>query len=175
MIIPFALSHLESIGLWSLVGTMALTSILFGSQGYGWSRLSLPFLVGTLVSGNRHRATIWGFALYMVGGFGFGFVYFVLMGHLGVANWWVGTLVGILHALFLLTAVLPVLPHMHPRMATEYDGPTGQRRLEPPGFLGLNYGYRTPLTTIVGHAVYGAILGAGFAAPLESLWRASSS
>jgi hypothetical protein len=45
-------------------------------------------------------------------------------------------------------------------MASTYDGPTRIRRLEPPGFMGLNYGYRTPLTTVVGHILYGAILGA---------------
>ena len=34
------------------------------------------------------------------------------------------------------------------------------RRLQPPGFLALNYGYRTPLTTIAAHALYGLVLGA---------------
>jgi hypothetical protein len=45
-------------------------------------------------------------------------------------------------------------------MASEYEGPIHGRRLQPPGFLALNYGYRTPLTTIAAHALYGAILGA---------------
>jgi hypothetical protein len=45
-------------------------------------------------------------------------------------------------------------------MASEYEGPIRGRRLQPPGFLALNYGYRTPLTTILAHAVYGLILGA---------------
>ena len=44
-------------------------------------------------------------------------------------------------------------------MASEYDGATALRQLEPPGFMGLNYGPRTPLTTLAGQAVYGAVLG----------------
>jgi hypothetical protein len=32
--------------------------------------------------------------------------------------------------------------------------------------MGLNYGYRTPLTTLLGQAVYGAVLG-GFAQMLH--------
>ena len=68
-----------------------------------------------------------------------------------------------LHALVLLVMLLPLLPYMHPRMATEYYGPEVRRRLEPPGFLALHYGYRTPLTTVLAHALYGAILGARFA------------
>ena len=168
--ITFALTCMEAIALWAILATVALTSILSGSQGFGLTRLSLPFLLGTFVVGNRHRAMLWGSILYAIGAFLFAFFYFVLMAHLGQANWWVGAITGTLHGLFLLVAVLPVLPHMHPRMASEYDGPIGERRLEPPGFLGLNYGYRTPFTTIVGHAVYGALLGAGFAQPLAAFW-----
>ena len=44
-------------------------------------------------------------------------------------------------------------------MPTAYDGPTRHRRLEPPGFMALNYGRRTPLVTFVARTVYGAILG----------------
>jgi hypothetical protein len=33
------------------------------------------------------------------------------------------------------------------------------KKLEPPGFLALNYGSRTPLTTLAGQALYGAVLG----------------
>jgi hypothetical protein len=31
--------------------------------------------------------------------------------------------------------------------------------LEPPGFMLLNYGRRTPLATILAHVAYGAIVG----------------
>jgi hypothetical protein len=44
-------------------------------------------------------------------------------------------------------------------MASEYDGASAIRQLEPPGFMGMNYGSRTPLTTLTGQAVYGAMLG----------------
>lgn len=33
------------------------------------------------------------------------------------------------------------------------------RQLEPPGFFGLNYGYRTPLSIVVAHVAFDAILG----------------
>jgi hypothetical protein len=61
----------------------------------------------------------------------------------------------------MLTTLAPMLPYLHPRMATEYDGPSYRRRLQPPGFFALHYGYRTPLATLLAHALYGAILGAG--------------
>jgi len=55
---------------------------------------------------------------------------------------------------------LPVLPALHPRMANEQYGPTVVRQLEPPGFLGLHYGIRTPISVLAAHAIFGAILGA---------------
>jgi hypothetical protein len=48
---------------------------------------------------------------------------------------------------------------VHPRMASEYHGVTAKRQLEPPGFMAMNYGYRTPLTTLLGQIVYGTTLG----------------
>jgi protein-S-isoprenylcysteine O-methyltransferase Ste14 len=87
------------------------------------------------------------------------------------ANWtirmaWDGDerayLAGVKRAAGLLTVFLPMLPHVHPRMASEFDPPGGVAILEPPGFAGLNYGRRTPLTTLLGQLCYGAILGAGY-------------
>jgi len=156
-----------AVPLWSLLATVAITAVLAGSQGGGLTRLSLPFLLGTFFTGHRHRALLYGVLLYLLGGQLFGVLYFLGLAALGRANLWLGMALGCLHALFLLTVILPVLPHLHPRVASEYDGPRGPRRLEPPGFLALNYGYRTPLVTIIGHVLYGAVLGAGFATLLE--------
>jgi hypothetical protein len=64
------------------------------------------------------------------------------------------------HTAFVLTVVMQILPGMHPRMASEQHGPTVARQLEPPGFLALNYGVRTPVSVIFSHLVFGAILGA---------------
>jgi hypothetical protein len=57
---------------------------------------------------------------------------------------------------------LPLLPYYHPRVATEYDAPTSTRRLEPPGFFGLNYGLGTPAVLLVAQTAYGAVLGSGY-------------
>jgi hypothetical protein len=71
---------------------------------------------------------------------------------------------GLAHAMFVLVVVLPLLPGLHPRMASEFHGPEPTRLLEPPGFLALNYGYQTPLATIMAHIAYGMVLG-GFYRP----------
>jgi hypothetical protein len=151
--------RLPDLLLWGLLATVAMTTVLQGAQGLGLSRLSLPFLAGTFFTGDRRRAVVLGFVLYTLGGWLFAFIYFLLFASLGLHTWWFGALAGVLHGLFLLVAALPLLPYLHPRMASEYDGPTELRQLEPPGFMGTNYGLRTPLTTLLGQAVYGATLG----------------
>ena len=147
--------------LWGFVATGAQAAVLFGSQRLGYSRLSLPFLIGTMFTGERPAANAAGAVFYWLGGWLFAFIYYFLFAELGRSNWWAGGLIGTLHGLVLLTTLAPLMPYLHPRMATEYEGPSYRRRLQPPGFLALHYGYRTPLTTLLAHALYGAILGAG--------------
>lgn len=152
----------ESFGflvLWGLIATVAMTTILEGSQGLGLSRLSLPFLCGTFFTDDRRWALATGFVVYTIGGWAFAFLYYALFASIGVFTWWLGALGGLAHGLFLLVCVLPLLPFVHPRMASEYHGASELRRIEPPGFLAMNYGGRTPLVTLLGQTIYGATLG----------------
>jgi hypothetical protein len=162
MLIAQISAEWQHIAVWALMATVTMTTVLHGSTGIGLTRLSLPFLIGTMLTGNRSRASIAGFVIYLIGGWAFALVYFLIMFAIGTVSWWLGALIGLVHALFLLVVVLPLLPYVHPRMATEYDGPGTMYRLEPPGFMGMNYGYRTPLTTVAGQVLYGLILGAAF-------------
>lgn len=153
---PASLGYLV---LWGLIATVAMTSVLEGSRGLSFSRMSLPFLLGTFFIGNRRWALIAGFVVYVVGGWLFAFLYFFLFASVSIYTWWFGALAGFLHGVFLLVSGLPLLPYIHPRMASEYHGATTIRQLEPPGFLALNYGYGTPLSTLLGQTLYGATLG----------------
>ena len=151
--------NLERWFVWGFGSTIVLTTILAGSQGLGLTRMNIPYLLGTMLTPNRDRAKIYGVGLHLVNGWIFSFVYvaaFHTAGHFGA---WFGAAVGFVHAAFVLVVVLPILPGMHPRMASEVRGPTVVRQLEPPGFLGRNYGIQTPVCVLVAHVVYGAILG----------------
>lgn len=152
-------ANLGQLLIWGLIATAVMTTILHGSQGLGLSRLSLSFLVGTFFTGRRSYANVVGFVVYALGGWAFAIVYFAFFLSIGYGNWWIGLFFGIAHGVVLLVALLPLVAYVHPRMANEYDGPTRTQRLEPPGFIGLNYGYRTPLSVMVAQAAYGAVLG----------------
>lgn len=146
--------------LWGFVATVVLTSIMEGAQGVGLTRMSLPYMLGTMFTPDRDRAKFVGIAVHFVNGWIFSFVYLTAFYAWERANVALGALVGLVHATFVLTAAMPTLPGMHPRMASETQGPTVTHQLEPPGFLGLHYGVRTPLFVLIAHLAFGAILGA---------------
>lgn len=151
---------LGSILLWGFLATLVLTATLAASQGLGLSRMSIPFMLGTMLTPDRSRAMIVGFALHFANGWAFALLYALVFQSLHLATWWLGAVGGLVHGLFVLLVLLPFLPELHPRMATERHGPTPTRMLQPPGFLALHYGRRTPLATLIAHIVYGTILGA---------------
>jgi len=148
--------------LWGFLSTLVLTTLMALGQGMGLTRLSMPYLLGTVFSHDPDRARVIGFVVHLINGWIVAMIYALVFQSLGRATWWLGALLGLGQALFVLAAALPVLPAFHPRMASERHGPSPTRQLEPPGFLGLNYGYRTPVSILVAHLAYGALLGAGY-------------
>lgn len=146
--------------LWGFVATIVLTTVSAGTQGLGLTRMNLPYMLGTIFTADRDRAKLYGFIVHVAAGWLFSLVYVIIFESLGVAGWWRGSVIGLLHGLFVLTVVMALLPGLHPRMASEQHGPSAQNMLEPPGFLALHYGARTPLAIMLSHAIFGAILGA---------------
>jgi hypothetical protein len=145
--------------LWGFLATLALTTLLAFGQGLKLTRMNIPFVLGSLFTGRRDLARTIGFFVHLCFGLGFALLY-VAVFHAWGSGWLRGALLGVAHACFVLAVALPMLPGVHPRMASEQAGPTAKRQLEPPGFLALHYGKRTPVAVIVTHAIYGAILGA---------------
>ncbi|MEO5970064.1 MAG: hypothetical protein ABIQ95_09065 [Bdellovibrionia bacterium] len=145
--------------LWGFVATIVLSTLLSGSRSMGLTRMDISFMLGTIFTGNRDHAKWLGFLFHLFNGWVFSFIYIAAFISTGWKNIWFGGLIGLVHALFVLIVGMMILPSIHPRMATEQHGPNPTRQLEPPGFLALNYGRHTPLVTLFGHVVFGAILG----------------
>ena len=151
--------NLPSILTAGFAATIVLTTMLSASQGLGYTRMSIPFLLGTIFTPGRDRAMVIGAAVHLLDGLIFALLYGAVFESLGRATVPLGALGGLIQALFVLTVGMVVLPGLHPHMVSEYYGPTPNRVLQPPGFLALNYGRRTPLVTILAHIVYGAMIG----------------
>jgi hypothetical protein len=141
------------------VGTVMFEIVVTSSQALGLTRLNMPFVLGSMVARNRDRARAIGLLMHFTTGWLLALIYLAWFDLFG-AGIWRGALVGTVHALFVLGPTMKLLPSIHPRMASEEQGPTPMRQLEPPGFLATNYGWTTPVAIILSHIVYGATLGA---------------
>ncbi len=143
-----------------LIATTALTIVELLGLWLGRSRMSIPIILGTMVCADRDRATFVGTLMHLVIGWAFAILYAVIFEAAGFATWWFGAILGVGHVLFMLGVIMPALPAVHPRMASERQGPDPTRALQPPGFLALNYGRETVLIGAIAHIAYGALLGA---------------
>jgi hypothetical protein len=146
---------------WAIFGfaaTVVLTGIMVAAQLLGWTRMDLPMMLGTMFSERIDRARILGIVAHLAAGQGFALLYALAFARLGRSGGVLGALFGLVHGLAALTLIVPFLPGIHPRMASERSGPD-LAALEPPGFLALNYGGRTPIVTLAAHVAYGVTLG----------------
>ena len=151
--------------LFGLLATTALTAVMMTAQLAGLTRLDLPLVLGTVLTEDPDRARVAGFFIHLAVGQAFALGYAVTFVHLHRATWWLGALLGMLHVAIVLLAVRPLLPGVHPRMASYRAGPASTAVLEPPGLLALNYGIQTPVVAILAHLVYGTVLGILLQAP----------
>ncbi len=158
--------HWLSWAVWGLIASAGMATMLEGAQLGGLSRMSLPFLFGAFAVEDRRQAIIVGYFLYLAGGWIFALLYALVLGEVAPAGLWtftgVGLALGLAHGAFLITVFLPLLPLVHPRLASGYDGPDALSRIEPPGAFGLNYGRGTPVVTVAAQALYGLIMGIGY-------------
>ncbi len=145
--------------IWGFAATIVFTILMSLGQSLHLTRMSIPYMLGTLVTADRDRAMLYGIGLHAINGLLLALVYIAAFCHWGGPAWWKGCVIGVIHALFLLVT-MPIFPSFHPRMASETSGPSADRQLEPPGMFALNYGFRTPVSILIAHAVYGTILGA---------------
>jgi hypothetical protein len=151
--------NIDNILVSGLGATVLLTIVLAVSKPVGLTRMDLPFLLGTMFTANRNKAPWFGFICHLVIGWIFALLYAATFETIGIGTWWFGLIIGLVHAIFVLSTGLEIMSSFHPRMARPYQGPTPTKQLQPPGFFALNYGRGTPLVTIVAHLIYGTIIG----------------
>lgn len=144
---------------WGIMATLAQLLFEAATQELRLTRMSLPYMLGTMFTPNRSKAKVAGFAIHIVNGLLFTLVYIAAFHYFGGPTWWRGALIGLAQAAFVLLVGMSLLQEIHPRMANERSGPAAMRQLEPPGFLAFNYGRKTPISIIISHLIFGTVIG----------------
>ena len=131
--------------LWGFVSTVVLTGLMAASQGLGLSRMSLPYMLGSMFTPDRDRAKLVGFGVHLLNGWWLAFIYAAAFQSWRRAAWWLGAAIGFVHALF-----------------------SSRRRGAPAAFVGLvlcgalaigAYLYVERTSTRVYHTTFGTCLG----------------
>jgi len=142
------------------LGTLVFSTLVKAASELSLTRMDLPLLLGTAVTDNRRKARAVGFVFHLILGILFALAYAGFFQIVGRSSWWLGALLGALHAIFTATVLVNVLlPIVHPRMATSETAANEIALVEPPGFLMLNYGRSTFLVNLAAHIAYGAVVG----------------
>lgn len=144
----------------AVFGTAVMTAFMEWAQARRVTRMSLPFILGAMITERRPLIRLYGSAFHFANGLVFASGYALLFERLKRSGWAVGATLGAVHAAAVLVGLLPIVQEVHPRMAGEDEGPDPTPMLQPPGFLALNYGVQTPTVTLVAHVLYGGIVGA---------------
>jgi hypothetical protein len=143
----------------AMVGTSVMTALMETAQARRLTRMSLPYILGTMMSDRRSLIRVYGSLFHFVNGMLFASGYALVFERLKRSGPLTGAAVGGLHGMAALVAILPIVQDVHPRMGQEDEGPDPTPMLQPPGFMALNYGIQTPAVTMVAHLVYGGIVG----------------
>jgi uncharacterized membrane protein YagU involved in acid resistance len=152
--------NLPSSLLAGFAGTLFITTLEAGAQQLRFTRMSVPYLLGSIFTPQRERARLIGFLVHLFNGQIFALLYVAVFDALGRVSASLGALLGLFHAVVVLLVVMPLFPAIHPRIASHDQGPTLLRQIEPPGPLALHYGFSTPLVVLVAHVLFGAVIGA---------------
>jgi hypothetical protein len=145
------------------VATAVLTALMVAAQLGRQTRMDLPTMLGTMVTADLDRARVPGILIHFANGQVFALFYASAFALVGRSGWLLGAAFGLVHGLLALILIIPALPSIHPRMASERTG-LELAVLEPPALFAQNYGRRTAAVTLLAHLAYGAILG-GFLKP----------
>lgn len=152
------------------VGTMAMTALMKMSSAMGMTNMpGMPLIQGAMFTDDPARAKQIGLLTHvvMMGMVVFGLLYAALFAAFGTAGWLSGLAIGAVHGL-VAGVFMKMMGQTHPRMEPVAAFPGGESwrhdaeglHIAEPGLFAKNYGGATPLGLVMGHAVFGLVLGA---------------
>lgn len=147
-----------------LVATLVMTLIMNAGRFVG-VELNMPGVLGAMFGPPSENLTL-GYTLHFGMGVVFAIAYALVFTVVGRAGAEGGAILGLVHGL-VAGVMLGILPIMHPNM-----GPG--EAIAPPGFFALNLGAMAAIMVIVGHVIWGTIVGVIERVPIQPAPEARS-
>jgi hypothetical protein len=157
-----------------LTGTIAMTALMRMSIAVDMTNMPpMPLIQGAMATDDPQRAKMIGLVTHVLvmGMVVFGIIYAAIFAALGTAGWVTGAIIGAIHGV-VAGVFLKMMGQTHPRMepAANFTGDATWTtdaqglHIEEPGLFGKNWGAATPMGLLVGHTLFGLVVGAVYAA-----------
>jgi len=137
-----------------LVATLVMTILLYLAPLMGLPEMNIPGMLGTMFASPGTGATVLGLHFMMGAILALIYAYGFQAVPLGTP-WLRGALYGVLPYLVAMIVVMPMLGSVHPLVKSGM--------MPAPGFFMVNLGGMAAVGSLIGHLVYGAVLGALYA------------
>lgn len=140
------------------VGTVLITALMYGGPLMGFPRMDIATMLGTMVVADPGPAFWVGMLIhFMMGTVILALAYAALYRFLPGPPWARGAIWGLVFWVLAMAVVMPMMSVIHPMVATS--------RMPAPGFFSLNMGVLAPIGSLIGHLIYGVVLGAIYGQP----------
>lgn len=134
-----------------LAGAIVFSMVTAMARAMGMTKMSIEKMLGAMF-GEGATADALGWMMHLVSGIIFAFIYVVIFKALGITNGWLyGAIFGLIQGVMVGAIVLPMMSVVHPAII--------QGKIEAPGFFGHKMGPMTPMGIIIGHIIFGAVVG----------------
>lgn len=142
-----------------LLGTVALTVLIYMAPLMGFPPMDLATMLGTMFISNPSAAFLPGLVMHFMIGLILALGYAFVFARLLPGQPWVrGALYGVIPWLLAMVVVMPMMGLVHPLVRAGM--------MPAPGFFLAGVGtVMAPLGSLIGHLVYGAVVGATYGRP----------
>lgn len=136
------------------LGTVAFTMLMFAGPMMGMPPMDLPTVLGTMFTTNMSLAFVIGLLIhFFIGSIILALVYYLFVRDVLPGAYW---LRGLIYAvgvwLVAMVVVMPMMDVVHPLVVSGM--------MKGPGFFVSSMGPMAAVGSLIGHLIYGAILGA---------------
>ena len=134
-----------------LAAAVAFSMFTGMARAMGMTTMSIEKTLGAMF-GEGPTAAFAGWVMHLVSGIIFALIYAYMFSVIEVTNGWlIGGIIGLVHGLIIGAMVMPMMGVMHPAVRSG--------AITAPGFFAVNAGAMTPMGLVVGHILFGAVLG----------------
>jgi len=122
------------------------------ARATGLTTMRVENALGSIFTEGK-RMVFTGMLIHFAFGMGIALIYAAIFEQTGAVNGpLTGGIIGLLHGLIIGLIVLPMMGTLHPAMRAG--------RVEIPGFFAINKGSASPLYIMIGHLIFGSVIGA---------------